>query len=103
MAEKAVQERAALIKSEVYFTERKNAVRAEIGQFEARLRKSREKLVSASQAGTLKRIFLGLDPRKVQVEIDKLNAAVVSKKQYAAENEQRQLENKSKLAKKKLI
>ena len=42
----------------------------EIGELEERQRKNRERLIEAQSSGSIKRFFKGLDPRKIQREID---------------------------------
>ncbi len=46
---------------------------------------NRERLKEAQSAGTLKRIFRGLDPQKIQREIDQISIAIDSKKRVTKE------------------
>ncbi len=62
--------------------------------------KNREKLARASQTGAVKRFFLGLDPQKIQREIDRLSVAVDSRKRVTGELEQRYNESRTSLGKK---
>lgn len=47
--------------------------------------RNREKLKKAQSAGTLKRIFKGLDPQKIQRDIDQTSVAIDSKRRLAKE------------------
>ncbi|MHB1042631.1 MAG: AAA domain-containing protein [Eubacteriales bacterium] len=99
-AEQISKERAGLEKQLPYFSERLISVKSEISRIENNLNKRREKLASADYAGTLKRVFFGLDPRKIRREIEKLNADKSSKIQYVTETEQKYNETKANLSEK---
>jgi len=47
--------------------------------------KNREKLIEAQSSGSLKRFFKGLDPQKIQREIDHISVAIDSQKRLAKE------------------
>jgi superfamily I DNA and/or RNA helicase len=62
-----------------------SATTGEIEELEERQRKNRERLIEAQSSGSIKRFFKGLDPRKIQREIDQTSVAIDSKKRLAKE------------------
>jgi len=57
----------------------------EIEGLEERQRRNGERLIEAQSSGSLKRLFKGLDPRRIQKEIDQTSVAIDSKKRLAKE------------------
>ncbi|OPX93691.1 MAG: DNA topoisomerase I [Pelotomaculum sp. PtaB.Bin104] len=100
MAEKVTKERYDLKKSLFDLNERFETAKMNLNQLEENQRKNREKLNRAKQAGSLKRLFLGLDPNKIQREIDQLSITIDSEKRTVSELEQRHNEAKSSLGEK---
>ncbi|MCL6477521.1 MAG: AAA family ATPase [Peptococcaceae bacterium] len=93
--EKATQERDAYKEVLTEIPERLNATKNGLQQDENRQRENREKLIKANNTGVIKRIFTGLDPVKIQKEIDRLSVAIDSKKRTIAELEYRFKETQS--------
>jgi len=60
-------------------------------------KEKRDKLAKAKQAGFLKRTFLGLNPEKLQGEIDRLSVTIDAKNRVVSEQKARYDETKSKL------
>ena len=57
----------------------------ELRQLEKSQTINREKLIEAKSSGSIKRFFKGIDPRKIQVEIDKTSFAIDAKIRLAKE------------------
>ena len=57
----------------------------ELSELEARQRQNRERLIEAQSSGFIKKILKGLDPRKIQREIDQTSVTVDSKKRLLKE------------------
>lgn len=57
----------------------------ELRRLEETQTKHREKLIEAQSSGSIKRFFRGLDPHKIQREIDQTTVAIDSKKRLAKE------------------
>lgn len=100
MSEKATKERDVLIQSLSNLNGQLGTEEAALGQLEENQEKNREKLARAKQAGAVKRFFWGLDPQKIQQEIDRLSIAVDSKRRTVTELKQRHNETKSSLSEK---
>lgn len=62
-----------------------SATTRELSELEARQRQNRERLIEAQSSGSIKRFFKGLDPRKIQREIDQTSVTVDSKKRLLKE------------------
>ncbi|MBF7081701.1 AAA family ATPase [Desulfallas sp. Bu1-1] len=87
--DKAIQDRDAYKELLIEIPERVSAAKNDLQQDENRRRVNREKLIKANNAGIIKRLFTGLDPVKIQKEIDRLSVAIDSKKRTIAELEQK--------------
>ncbi|MGO9018760.1 MAG: AAA domain-containing protein [Syntrophobacteraceae bacterium] len=62
-----------------------SAVTRETEELEGQRRKHRERLAEAQSSGSIKRFFKGLDPRKIQRDIDQTSVAIDSKKRLVKE------------------
>ncbi|HRT69988.1 MAG TPA: AAA domain-containing protein [Syntrophales bacterium] len=62
-----------------------SATTRELSELETRQRKNRERLIEAQSSGSIKRFFKGLDPRKIQREIDQTSVTVDSRKRLLKE------------------
>jgi len=76
----------SVLESAISESERKlTRINEELSKLEGAQTRNRGKLVEARSAGTLKRIFKGLDPRKIQREIDQTSVVIDSKKRLINE------------------
>lgn len=66
-------------------TRRLASVNKELSRLEEAQIRNRDKLTEAKLAGTIKRIFKGLDPQKIQREIDQTSVTIDSKRRLARE------------------
>lgn len=82
-------EKQAIEGSLIDFSKRLAKVNHDLQQNRTQYEFNRDKFDKAKQAGTLKRIFLGLDPVKIQQKIDQLNAIIDTNQRKAFELEQR--------------
>lgn len=81
------------LESEVSESTRKLAsVNQDLSRLEGVQIRNRDKLIEAQSAGTLKRIFKGLNPQKIQREIDQISVTVDSRNRLAREMNARLLE-----------
>lgn len=62
-----------------------STITRELEELETRQKQNREKLIEAQSSGSIKRFFRGLDPRKIQREIDKTSVTVDSQKRLLEE------------------
>lgn len=74
------------LESDISESTRKLAsVNEDLSRLEGAQIRNRDKLIEAQSTGTLKRIFKGLDPQKIQREIDQTSVAIDSKRRLARE------------------
>ena len=74
------------------FVKRLEDINKEISQLEEKQIRNRENLIEAQSAGTLKRLFKGLNPQKIQRGIDLNSMTIDSKRRQAKEIETKKYE-----------
>lgn len=84
------------LESDILESTRKLAsVNDDLSRLEGAQIRNRDKLIESQSAGTLKRIFKGLNPQKIQREIDQTSVAIDSKRRLAREMSARLYELKN--------
>ncbi|MCX5811943.1 MAG: AAA domain-containing protein [Proteobacteria bacterium] len=78
-------ELAALISELSGLSGKLSVTNNELGRLEETQTKNRERLTEAQSSGSIKRFFKGLDPHRIQREIDQTSIAIDSKKRLAKE------------------
>lgn len=78
-------ELAALASELSQLSDKLSATTGEIEGLQERQRRNRERLIEAQSSGSFKRFFKGLDPRKIQKEIDQTSIVIDSKNRLAKE------------------
>jgi superfamily I DNA and/or RNA helicase len=84
-------ERSAIASELSKLSDKLSTATGETEELAERQKKNRERLAKAQAAGSIKRFFKGLDPPKIQRDIDQTSVAIDSKKRLVNEIKNRQL------------